>query len=203
MRHSAALIFICFVLALASVAPSHAQSARFCTAKGYLAYDAQKEMVPGSSGHAVRVVRFGSNDGIRLAGDIPLPPMFTVYHLVCNDDRVLVTGFEKVVTQCTIEVTESSVGLLSVTEDSGKRWSDAAKEGPAPVDLGIFGREAPLRLESSDPAHEYQLLRNVFFKQTKLGQEVHTKSELIQLDLKGTVLKRFVLYDWRKLESGD
>jgi len=203
MRFRAALIFCFLLLTLFSAAPSEAQSARFCTSKGYLAYNAQQEMVPGVIGHAVRVVRFGPDGGIHLAGDIPLPPTFTVYHLVCSEDRIEVTGFENLVTKYMIQVTESSVGLLSAMEDPGQSWSDAAKEGPAPVDLGIFGKVAPLRLESFDSEHEYQLVRNVSFRQTKRGQVVHTRSELIQIDLNGNVLQHFVLYDWQKLETGD
>jgi hypothetical protein len=57
-------------------------------------------------------------------------------------------------------------------------------------------------LESLDLEHEYQLLRNLSGRQTKQGWEFHTKSEVVQRDLKGAVLQRLVLYERRDV-AGD
>jgi len=55
-----------------------------------------------------------------------------------------------------------------------------------PRQPGIFGpRIAPLPLESVDPGHEYQLLRNLSGRKVKEGWEWHSKSELVQLDPRG------------------
>jgi len=96
------------------------------------------------------------------------------------------------------------VRIIGPTEYPGQRWSDAAKDGPAPANLAIFGpKVAPLPLESLDREHEYQLLRNLSGRQTEQGWEFHTRSEVIQRDLKGRVLQRLVLYENRRLETGD
>ncbi|HWZ81984.1 MAG TPA: hypothetical protein VNW47_05140 [Terriglobales bacterium] len=189
------------VLTLASAA--RAQSAYFCTQKGYLAYDTRTEFTPGAEGHVLRLIRFEPERGIFLAGDVELPPLFTLYHVICTQDRVTVTGFLNVVSKYVIDLGESRPALLSSTTDSGQTWSEAAREGPQPTDLGIFGRVPPLPLGSDDSQHEYRLVRSSSTSQTKQGPERHIKSEIVRLDIAGTILQRFVLYERRYVQGGE
>jgi len=202
------LLVVLVVFASTSRANAHAY---FCTFKGYLAYEATEGTTPRVVGHVLRVVRLEPQRGIYLAGEVTLPEWFSVYHLTCNEDRIELLGtyasppwWSRVVTKYIADISKSSdVRIIGPIEYPGLSWSDAAKDGPVPGDLGIFGRVAPLPLESSDPGHEYQLLRNISGRQTKQGWESHTKSEVVQRDLKGKVLQRFVLYETQEVRTGD
>ena len=84
------------------------------------------------------------------------------------------------------------------------RWQEAAKDGPLPLNLDIFGPdEAPLPIESSDTEHEYQLLRNLSRKHSGDGNEFHIKSELVQVDKHGNELQRLVLHERTYIEPRD
>jgi hypothetical protein len=203
MKHHAALVITLLVTFLAVPTMSlAAEDTYFCTYKGYFAYETREGGTPGVVGHVLRVVRFESKRGIYLAGEVTLPEL-TVYHLICSEDRIEISGWRKVFTRYVIEIAKSGeIRSLGPTEYPGVSWSVAAKDGPAPSDLGIFGQHVPpLTLESLDPEHEYQLLRSLSRRQVKEGWEWHNKSELIQLDPKGTVLQHFVLYESRTVES--
>jgi len=190
---------------LASPTQSRADSdGYFCTSKGYLAFETRKGITPGAVGHVLRVVRFEPKRGIYVAGEVTLLD-FQVYHLLCSEDRIEISGWRNVFTKYVIEITKSGeLRNLGPAEFPGREWSDAAKDGPAPANLGMFGPDvAPLRLESPDSEHEYQLLRNASGTKVKEVWESHWKSELIQLDQKGAVLQRFALYERRIVESGE
>jgi hypothetical protein len=206
MRHHTVLFFTFLAAFLAFATLSRADTdAYFCTSKGYLAYEAREGTAPGVVGHVLRVMGFEPERGIYLAGEVMLPESFTVYHLICREDTIEISGWLNVVTKYVIGVAKSrDIRMLTSTDYPGQRWSDAVKDGPAPADLGIFGPKlAPLSLESLDPEHEYELLRSLSWRQTKEGPEVHSKSELVQLDPRGNVLRRVVLYESRRVESGD
>jgi hypothetical protein len=189
---------------LASATQSRADSdGYFCTSKGYLAFETRKGITPGAVGHVLRVVRLEPKRGIYVAGEVTLLD-FEVYHLICSEDRIEISGWRDVFTKYVIEIVKSGeLRSVGPTEYPERQWSDAAKDGPHPASLAIFGRVAPLPLESLDPEHQYQLLRTVTGGKVKEGWESHIKSELVQLDPKGTVLQRFVLYESRTVESGE
>jgi len=205
VKHQTTFVLTFLAVVLVFSVPSRADSdGYFCASKGYLAYELREGITPGIVGHVLRVVRFGTKRGIYLASEVPLLD-FEVYHFICSEDRIEISGWRNVFTKYVIEIPGSGeVRSLGPTEYPGRQWSDAAKDGPAPADLGIFGPHvAPLPLESLDPEHEYQLLRNLYGKEAKEGWEWHSKSELVQLDPKGTVLQRFMLYERRTVEAGD
>jgi hypothetical protein len=205
VKHQSTFVFAFLGVVLAFSVPSRADSdGSFCVSKGYLAYDVREGITPGVVGHVLRVVRFGTERGIYLASEVPLMD-FEVYHLICSEDRIEISGWRKVFTKYVIEFSASGeVTSFGPTEYPERRWSDAAKDGPAPGDLGIFGPHvAPLRLESVDPEHDYQLRRTLSGKEAKEGWQWHSKSELVKLDQKGTVLQRFALYERRTIEAGD
>jgi hypothetical protein len=173
MKHHTALGMTLLVVFLAFPTLSRAgEDVYFCTSKGYLAYETREGVAPGVVRHLLRVVRFERKRGIYLAGEVTLPE-FTVYHLICNEDRIETSGWQKVFTQYVIEIAKSGeIRSLNPTEYPGLPWSVAAKDGPAPADMGIFGpRVPPLPLELFDLEHEYQLLRNLSGKKVKEGWE--------------------------------
>ncbi len=204
MNFRSAFGLILLLVLLGFATQSRADSdGNFCTSKGYLAYETRKGITPGAIGHVLKVVRFEPNRGIHYAGEVTLLD-FEVYHLICSEGRVEISGWGNVFTKYVIEIKGTEVRSLSHTEYPGLAWSDAAKDGPAPASLQIFGPGlAPLLLESLDSEHEYQLLRNLTSRDVKEGREYDRKSEIVQLDSKGTVVQRFALYKYRYVESRD
>jgi hypothetical protein len=203
MKLRTSFVLTLLVVFLASATRSRADSdAYFCTSKGYIAYETRKSVTPGAVGHALRVVRFEPKRGIYLAGEVRLLD-FQVYHLICSEGRIEIPGWRDVLTKYVVEIAKSGeLRSVGPTEYPGRQWSEAAKDGPQPASLGIFGPHvAPLPLESFDPEHEYQLLRNLYGRKVKEGWQWHSKSELVQLDSSGAVLQRFVLYERRTVES--
>jgi hypothetical protein len=83
---------------------------------------------------------------------------------------------------------------------------DWRKEGPAPPNLGRWGRAKSIPLESPDPDHKYYLQLDASNK--KVGEnswEMHYKTEFIQADNQGNVSQRSVVYETRMVasDSGD
>jgi hypothetical protein len=104
MKRQAALVLTLLVVFIAFAIPSHATSdAYFCTSKGYLAYETHDRGAPGVVGHVLRVVRFEPKRGIYLAGEVTLLE-FTVYHLMCSEDRIEISGWRDIFTKYVIEI---------------------------------------------------------------------------------------------------
>jgi hypothetical protein len=98
MKRQAAFVLTLLVV-IAFAIPSHATSdAHFCTSKGYLPYETHDGDAPGVVGHVLRVVRFEPKRGIYLAGEVTLLE-FTVYHLMCSEDRIEISGWRDVFTK--------------------------------------------------------------------------------------------------------
>jgi len=202
MKLQIAFGLLLLVVFMAFATDSRADSdAYFCTSKGYLAYETRKGVTPGAVGHVLKVVRFEPKRGIHLGGEVTLLD-FQVYHMICTEERIEISGWRNVFTKYVIELEKSGeLKNLGPTEFPGRQWSDAANDGPEPGSLGLFGPDlAPLPLGSLDPEHEYQLLRSLSGRAIEEGWEFHSKSELIQLDLKGNITQRFVLYERRNVE---
>jgi len=111
-----------------------------------------------------------------------------------------------VVTKYVIDLLPSGeLKTVGPTEYPNLRWQDAAKDGPEPTSLALFVPNLdPLSVESLDPEHDYQLLRNMSKEKSKEGwNEWHIKSELVQLDKSGNVSQRVVLYERRDTEYGE
>jgi hypothetical protein len=173
--------------------------------KGYVAYELRHGITEGVVEHKLRVVRVGPDRGIYIAGEAALLD-FEVYHLTCSPDHIEISGWRKVLTKYVIEFSPSGkLKTVGPTEYPDVPWSDAAKDGPEPQSLGLFiPNPDPLLIESLDPEHGYQLLRNSSQEKSKEGwNERHTKSELVRLDRKGNVCQRLVLYERRDIEPRD
>lgn len=208
MKHQTAFVLTFLAVVLVFSVPSRADSdGYFCTSKGYLAYELREGITPGVVGHELKVVRFEPQRGIHTAGGATLRD-FQVHTMTCGGQSIEITGYGTVpsgdppLTKCVIEIASprKDVSIVECTEDPTLQH-DWRKEGPAPPNLGRWGRTGSIPLESLDPDHKYQLLLN--FSSKKVGEnswEVHRKTELIQVDTQGSVSQRFVVYETRIVE---
>jgi hypothetical protein len=92
------------------------------------------------------------------------------------------------------------------TEDAGVPKDSGQTPGPKlgdPGGLSLFGPAPPFPLESADSEHTYQLLRHLSDRPAMDGVEWHRKCEIVQLDHKGAVLQRLVIYESREMEYAD
>ena len=193
------------VTLLFSLSASADSDGYFCTSKGYVAYELREGITAGVLGHVLRVVRVEPNRGIYFSGEVTFLD-FEVYHMICTQDHIEISGWRKVFTKYVIDIGPSrEMKVIGPTEYPDLNWKDAARDGPEPPSLGLFGPKAdPLSIESLDPEHDYQLLRNMSEEKSKEGwDEWHIKSELVQSDKNGNVWQRLVLYERRYIEPKD
>jgi len=192
--------------ALSAAETHHGNGGNFCTAKGYLAYDdPQQDSNYRLIAHWLRIVRFGA-EGIYSAGAASLPIDFGWPWMNCENDRVELAGgprnypyFKK----CVLKIEDKAVikGSAECYDDSIENLS---KFGGEPDSLSIFGpSEPPIQLESSDPDHTYELLRHSSNRRVGSATEWHEQCEIVQLDAKGTILKRALIYDNVTMEYPD
>lgn len=180
----------------------HGPNGYFCTSNGYLAYDDVEEQGTENAAvaHSLKVVRVGGERGVYYAEQFTLPNAFGVLHMKCLTDHVELGGlimrypvethvYEP--TKCVVRITGSEVnaGIAECSDDLNRSLATLGQ----PQSLSIFGPDAPISIESPDPNHRYQLLRHVFYG----ADEWSSSSEIVQLDLHGTVLKRLAIYDYR------
>jgi hypothetical protein len=210
VRRPAFSLVTLLVIVFAASVPSKADDdGNFCTSRGYLAYELREGITAGVVGHELRVVRFDSQRGIRVASNASLKD-FQVQKMTCREDRVEIAGFGTVLhgdpplTRCVIKIVDfdEKVSVPSCTDDAilGQNWRKAV--GPEPANLGQSGRAGSIPLESVDPDLKYYLLLNSSRK--KLGTydwELNYKTELIQADSQGNILRRFVVYKARVVAS--
>ena len=147
-------------------------------------------------------MRVGGERGIYFADQIALPNSFGVLQMKCLADRVELGGLstrDPVEThayepkKCIVRMTGSEVGaaIAECPDDLNRSLATLGE----PQSLSIFGPGAPIPIESPDPNHRYQLLRHVSYGAN--GIDWSSSSEIVQLDLHGTVLKRLAIYDYR------
>jgi len=205
VKHLSALTFGLLAATLSFSITARADSdGYFCVSKGYLAYELRQGLTAGVVGHELKLVKVGPERGIYLASEATLLD-FQVYHLICSENGVEISGWNKVFTKYVIDVQPSGeMKVSSPLEYPDVGWRDAAKDGPEPLSLNLFGPKAdPVSVESLDIEHQYQLLPSVSGKESKDGFEWHIKSELIKIDKTGNVLQRLVLYERVRIEPRD
>jgi len=212
MKLQISFSLLLLVVFLAFATESRADSdGYFCTSKGYLAYELREGITPGVVGHVLKVVRFDPQRGIRSAGGVTLQDL-QVHRMTCGEDRIEIDGFGTVrhgdppLTRCVIKIgsPQEEISILECTDDAtlGQDWRKVV--GPAPPNLGQWGRVSSIPLESPDLDHKYYLQLNTSNK--KLGEnswETHYKTELIQGDDQGNISQRFVVYETRIVASSD
>jgi len=124
MKRQTTFVLTFLAVVLVFSVPSRADSdGYFCASKGYLAYELREGITPGVVGHALRVVRFGPKRGIYLASEVPLLD-FEVYHFICSEDRIEISGWRNVFTKYVIEISgPGEVRSLGPTEYPGRQWN--------------------------------------------------------------------------------
>jgi hypothetical protein len=210
--HALAVVFAAAVIIRPSLSGAntprttfhHGPNGYFCTSNGYLAFDDVEEQGSKNNvtAHSLRIVRVGGERGVYFAEQITLPNSFGVLQMKCLADHVelgvLITRdpvathvYEP--TKCVVRLTGSDVnaGIAECSDDPNRSLAALGE----PQSLSIFGPGAPIPIESPDPNHSYQLLRHVSYGAD--GVEWSSNSEIVQLDLHGTVLKRLAIYDYR------
>jgi hypothetical protein len=205
MKQRRQFVFVLFVAALIFPITARADTdGDFCISRGYVAYSLRQGLTAGIVGQKLRLVKVEPGRGIVRAGDATLLD-FEVYHMICSENRIEISGWRKVFTKYVIDILPSGEMKVSGPVNyPNLGWREAANDGPTPLSLNIFGPKAdPLLVESPDTEHRYRLLRNLAEKPSKQGFEWHIKSELVQIDKKGKVSQRFVLYERTRIEFRD
>jgi len=192
--------------------PSHADSdGYFCSYKGYLAYELREGITPGIVGHVLRVTRFDSQHGIRVAGELILMDL-QVHMMACDDRHIEIAGYGTVrqgdapLTTCEIELggPTKKVSIVGCNDAMGQHgWRT---ERPEPMNLCQWARAKSIALESPDSVDTYELLLDVSNKKVdENSYEVHYKTELVQTNAQENVSQRFVVYEARIVasDSGD
>jgi len=195
----ATLTFLAVVFALCASSRAD-EDGSFCTSIGYLAYELSNGTTPGVAGHVLKVVRFGPERGMYMAGEVTLQD-FQVHRMICSQDRVEISGWGNIYKKYIIDVGGQKLNIVDFTEEPTKRF-DPSKDGPEPSSFR-FAEPGTLALESADPDRKYTLLLSASDKIVQGGVEHHRKAELIQANSQGTALQNLVLYEGDILETID
>jgi hypothetical protein len=213
MKHSASIICLAAALSFFS-APVYAdEDGAFCSAKGYLAYELRPVNAYGVRGHVLRLIRFGSQRGIYVAGEAKLNS-FQTHMLVCGADGIEMAGWGAGFERYSVGVTEEPAmekGAASVArarlpildhQADPRAKFDPTKESLEPRWLW---HEPPgsYELDSADPDHQYFLVISGPDKRAR-GEVRHQRTAtLIQKDRHGTLSGRLVLYRHTDVETID
>lgn len=203
MKCQTTFVFACVVLApLFFAGQVRADSdGSYCTSRGYLAYELREGLSPEVKGHVVRVLRFAAERGIYTAGELTLPD-FQVHQMYCTEDRVEVWGWNKGFHKYIIDTKGPEAPRIAGHFEDAARKFVYTKEPPDTSQLW-YVQPGAIPLESPDPGHKYQLLLSHSQKTVKEGLEDLRKAELLQLDLKGKILRRVFLCERRSTEGGE
>jgi hypothetical protein len=193
--------------ASSSARTQHGNDGDFCTSKAYLAYDDLElsETTGVVTSHSLRIVRFEAGRGIYFSEQVNLPPPLAVHWMSWNAERIELEGHiirDPLPTKCVIEIAgpPHDAGTADCTDDLDE---SPAKLRDDPSSLAIFPSTAPIPLESLDPTHKYPLVRHLSQRRVAGAVEFRSKGEIVQLDRRGTILSRLVIYDNRVLHYPD
>jgi len=185
----------------------------FCTSKNYLAFDYNQIEIEGSvvkKMHTLKVARFGPEHRIYFAGEADLSTEFSILLMDCDGERVEMIGQlwprgkKWSLAKCDIKIGSPTtpIGSADCNDDIGGTYPT----GKSP-DLGIRSENdpPPIVLESSgDTGHAYQLRRHLTQERIAgRGMNWKTEAEVVELDQKGTVLDRLVIYEYVRFEAAD
>ena len=97
-----------------------------------MAYELREGITTGVRGHVLKVVRVEPNRGIYTAGEVTLLD-FEVYHLICSQCHIEISGWQNVFTKYMIDMLPSGELKASAPlEYPTVGWREAAKDGPQP-----------------------------------------------------------------------
>ncbi|GEM_PF-5331917 len=174
----------------------------YCSARGYLAFDLRAAVTPGVKyPHVLRVIRFGSAQGISPTEDLPIED-FQTHQMYCTAGQVFISGWDRTYQYYLVDVHEpGSLRILKHVNDPLREFSYSGhKDAPT---LGYASRPGTIPLQSDDPNHFYELVMTRSEKRVKEGLVNHWRSELVQTHRDGRVLRRVLLASGSFLVSAD
>ena len=188
----------------------------FCTSKGYLAFDYKQNEIEGrvaNEMHLLKIVRFGPEHRIYFAGEVSLPVQFGILWMDCDAERIEIAGpkwprgLDGPFTKCDIKIGPPTTDVRSAECVDDVVYGKPRTEVPG-LEITIQSENIndppPIALEApTDPDHVYQLLRHLTQKRVARGGLSKTKAEVVELDQKGTILKRLVIYEYVRFEAAD
>jgi hypothetical protein len=193
------------------VLPAHADTdGSYCTTKGYIAYELRSFHTPGlHAPHVLRVVRF--DHGIHQAGEVAMQD-FQVHELKCEADRVEIAGYDKGWLKYVIDISRPGGFRIVERVEETKEQHPFVSGSPGPMELGgpSPAAEEVIMLASADPEHKYQLVltrsqkvNNLGTDKRERGFEFDNRAELRQVDPRGKISQRVLLYREHFTEHGD
>jgi hypothetical protein len=185
----------------------------FCASKGYLAFDYNQTEINGSAVkkmHSLKIVRFGPEHRIYFAGEVSLSTEFSILVMECDGERVEMVGQlwpkgkKRSLAKCDVKIGSPTtpIGSADCNDDIGGTYP--TKKSPN-LEIQSENDPPPISLESfADAGHVYQLRRHLIQEPIAGGgMNWKTEAEVVELDQKGTVLDRLVIYEYVRFESGD
>lgn len=185
----------------------------FCASKGYLAFDYNQTEINGSAVkkmHSLKIVRFGPEHRIYFAGEVSLSTEFSIFVMECDGERVEMVGQlwpkgkKWSLAKCDVKIGSPTtpIGSADCNDDIGGTYP--TKKSPN-LEIQSENDPPPISLESfADAGHVYQLRRHLIEEPIAGGgMNWKTEAEVVELDQKGTVLDRLVIYEYVRFESGD
>jgi len=172
----------------------------FCAAKGYAAVEFRSFSTPGLTAvHVLKIIRFGTAQGIHWAGELPLPD-FQTHFMRCQAARVEIAGWGNRDVRYTIDVVQKGkLRIIPGTENSAEK----SRESSGLSNLGLWSRPGTFPLQSDDPRHTYQIVCTV--SDTPMNQAVKHdhKTEIVQMDGSGKVSQRLLIFEGTEVEPVD
>jgi len=132
VKHGLASIVVAVIFTLTLSGSARGDSdGNFCTSNGYVAYELREGITTGVRGHVLKVVRVEPNRDIYTAGEVTLLD-FEVYHLICSQYHIEISGWQNVFTKYMIDRLPSgelkaSAPLEYPTVGAGLKWVSPPK----------------------------------------------------------------------------
>ncbi len=169
----------------------------YCVGDHYLAFQIRGGLSGMAvSGHAVRVVRFGPDIGLEMAGELVLPD-FQPHKMVCQKNEVTIAGWVDGPVEFVIDVTGAPTLLRKVSNP------DMALRRSTMTNLGAWAPVGTVALKSNDPKHAYRLVMTERSEKTP-GGFIHRKQTVMEMvDAEGAVVQSLPLFDGEREETVD
>jgi len=185
----------------------------FCASKGYLAFDYNQAEITGNvvkKTHSLKIVRFGPEHRIYFAGEVSLAREFSILLMECDGEHVEMIGQlwprgkKPSLAKCDVKIGPPTRPIGSA--DCGDRIGGSSPTVESPnLEIQSDKDPLPIALESSaDTGHVYQLRRHLTQEPISgRGMNWKTDAEVVELDRKGTLLDRLVIYEYVRFEAAD
>ncbi len=169
----------------------------YCVGDGYLAYQLRGGLsTMAVSGHVFRVVRFGHDIGLEMAGELVLPD-FQPHKMVCQRNEVTIAGWVDGPVEFVIDVSDAPTLLRKVSNP------DMALRRSSMSNLGEWVSAGTVPLKSNDANHDYRLVMTERSEKTPGGFVHHKQTVMEMVDAEGAVVQSLPLFDGEREETVD